>query len=81
MNTCPNCGAQIVGDKCEYCGTVFRNEQENIYLRAKTLYQIERLDTEKQALEFKLAHERLMDDLRQNLSECCERRRKRWWKR
>lgn len=20
---CPNCGAPIVGDKCEYCGTVF----------------------------------------------------------
>lgn len=21
---CPNCGAPITGDKCEYCGTVFR---------------------------------------------------------
>lgn len=21
---CPNCGAPIVGDKCEYCGTIFR---------------------------------------------------------
>lgn len=20
---CPNCGAVITGDKCEYCGTVF----------------------------------------------------------
>lgn len=21
---CPNCGAPITGDKCEYCGTLFR---------------------------------------------------------
>lgn len=23
MTNCPNCGAPIVADKCEYCGTVF----------------------------------------------------------
>lgn len=23
MTNCPNCGAVITGDKCEYCGTVF----------------------------------------------------------
>lgn len=23
---CPNCGAPITGDKCEYCGTVFRKQ-------------------------------------------------------
>ncbi len=23
MINCPNCGAPIVSDKCEYCGTVF----------------------------------------------------------
>lgn len=22
---CPNCGAPIIGSKCEYCGTVFSN--------------------------------------------------------
>lgn len=32
---CPNCGAPIKGDECEYCGTVFRqrkNEEENTIL-------------------------------------------------
>lgn len=24
MANCPNCGAPIVADQCEYCGTVFR---------------------------------------------------------
>lgn len=24
---CPNCGAPITGDKCEYCGTVFHIKQ------------------------------------------------------
>lgn len=22
---CPNCGAAITGDKCEFCGTIFHN--------------------------------------------------------
>jgi len=30
---CPNCGAVITGDKCEYCGTIFK--QEKITPRAK----------------------------------------------
>lgn len=25
ISNCPNCGALIVGNKCEYCGTVFDN--------------------------------------------------------
>lgn len=25
MYNCPNCGAPITGDKCEYCGTVFHH--------------------------------------------------------
>lgn len=25
---CPNCGAPITGDKCEYCGTVFRFQEK-----------------------------------------------------
>lgn len=24
MTNCPNCGAPITGDVCEYCGTVFK---------------------------------------------------------
>ena len=28
MSNCPNCGAPITGDRCEYCGTVFRKEKQ-----------------------------------------------------
>lgn len=50
MNTCPNCGAQVVGNKCEYCGTIFNNtqekykfnhEQEDLYLRLDLLHKID----------------------------------------
>ena len=27
---CPNCGAIVKGDTCEYCGTVFRKPQEEL---------------------------------------------------
>lgn len=30
MSNCPNCGAPITGDRCEYCGTVFRKEKQEI---------------------------------------------------
>ena len=29
MLNCPNCGAPITGGKCEYCGTVFRDREED----------------------------------------------------
>lgn len=29
LYNCPNCGAPITGDKCEYCGTVFRDQSED----------------------------------------------------
>ena len=28
MSNCPNCGAPITGDRCEYCGTVFWEEKQ-----------------------------------------------------
>ena len=28
---CPNCGAPITGDKCEFCGTLFRNEAATVF--------------------------------------------------
>lgn len=34
FGNCPNCGAPITGDSCEYCGTVFVEEIEN----STTLY-------------------------------------------
>lgn len=37
---CPNCGAPIVADKCEYCGTVFhtskRCDRDDILANYKT---------------------------------------------
>lgn len=29
MTNCPNCGAVITGDKCEYCGTYFGTKFNN----------------------------------------------------
>lgn len=29
LYNCPNCGAPITGDKCEYCGTVFMDREED----------------------------------------------------
>lgn len=29
MINCPNCGAPVVADVCEYCGTVFRENLTN----------------------------------------------------
>lgn len=34
FGNCPNCGAPVTGNKCEYCGTVF-NHDDNDY---ETLY-------------------------------------------
>lgn len=30
LYNCPNCGAPITGDKCEYCGTMFRDRSEDV---------------------------------------------------
>ena len=34
MYNCPNCGAPRTGDKCEYCGTVFRRQEPTSVLFA-----------------------------------------------
>ena len=55
MNTCPNCGAQVVGGKCEYCGTVFDDNNDNhkaYYQKLHLMYQLDKLDKEKKNLEF-----------------------------
>lgn len=36
LYNCPNCGAVRTGKKCEYCGTVFEFEEEQ--LETVTLY-------------------------------------------
>lgn len=39
MTNCPNCGAVITNEKCEYCGTYFGNTFNNkkIYIQTKPL--------------------------------------------
>ena len=34
LYNCPNCGAPITGDHCEYCGTVFKQEEPGTALYA-----------------------------------------------
>ena len=47
MTNCPNCGAPITSSKCEYCGTVFRDQRIDFLIdeneRLKQVSNIERL--------------------------------------
>lgn len=91
MNTCPNCGAQITGGKCEYCGTVFddnhdryelSSEQKSYFSRLYLINQMNRLNAEKQDLELKLLQDKLVTEARNAMVECCcEQPKKRWWRR
>lgn len=38
MINCPNCGAPITSDKCEYCGTEFHTQQKIDDLTIKVNY-------------------------------------------
>lgn len=85
MNTCPNCGAQITGGKCEYCGSVFDDIPDNheaYYQKLHLVYQLDKLDKEKKDLEFQLAYSKLLADIKHEVMECCcEQPKKRWWRR
>lgn len=39
MTNCPNCGAVITGDKCEYCGTLFKQPDVGIVLEGRQIWQ------------------------------------------
>lgn len=76
MSNCPNCGAPIVGNKCEYCGTIFNDiqekyqfsqEQENLYCRLDLLYKLDQLDIDKKNLEYQLAYDNLVADTKQKM--------------
>lgn len=76
MSNCPNCGAPIVGNKCEYCGTIFNDiqekyqfsqEQENLYCRLDLLYKLDQLDIDKKKLEYQLAYDNLVADTKQKM--------------
>ena len=85
MNTCPNCGAQVVGGKCEYCGAVFDDNHDNheaYYQRLHLMYQLDKLDKEKKNLELQLAYDKFVADMKREVLECCcEQPRKKWWRR
>ena len=76
ISNCPNCGAAIVGNKCEYCGTIFNDiqekyqfnhEQEDLYLRIDLLHKLDQLDIEKRNLEYQLAYDNLVADIKQRM--------------
>lgn len=76
ISNCPNCGAPIVGNKCEYCGTIFNDiqekyqfsqEQENLYCRLDLLYKLDQLDIDKKDLEYQLAYDNFVADTKQKM--------------
>lgn len=80
MRNCPNCGAPINGDKCEYCGTVFVKDkdryrfneaQEEYFQRLNLIDQLNRLEIEHKNLEFHLAFNKFINDTKQLATECC----------
>ena len=83
MMNCPNCGALITGDKCEYCGTIFQrntnfNNLDNTYYRLNIAEQIDRREMERRNLEYQLALNQLNFNARQAMLECCCERST-WW--
>lgn len=66
ISNCPNCGAPIVGNKCEYCGTIF-NGQEDLYLRLDLLHKIGQLKIKKRNLEYQLAYDKIIADTKQKI--------------
>ena len=90
MMNCPNCGALITGDKCEYCGTIFQKNinfnnlyrsgyWDDTYYRLNIANQIDRLEMEQRNLEYQLALNQLNFNARQAMLECCCERST-WWK-
>ena len=81
MKNCPNCGAPITSNRCEYCNTVIYNEDDT---KKEVLLELKRLETEAHKLKFKLAYDEMMADLRLRLRTCngsskmWEHRRYRW---
>ena len=76
ISNCPNCGAPIVGNKCEYCGTIFNDiqekyqfnqEQENLYCRLDLLHKLDQLDIDKKNLEYQLAYDNLVANTKQKM--------------
>lgn len=76
ISNCPNCGALIVGNKCEYCGTIFNDiqekyqfnhEQEDLCLRIDLIHKLDQLNIEKRNLEYQLAYDNFVADTKQRI--------------
>lgn len=39
MVNCPNCGAPLVGGRCEYCGTLSPDAEEKIQELSRKVYE------------------------------------------
>lgn len=72
ITNCPNCGAPIVGNECEYCGTIFNDiqekyqfnhEREGLYLRLDLLHKLDQLNIERRNLEFQLVKQKIMNSV------------------
>ena len=72
MTNCPNCGAPITGDVCEYCGTVFNDTPKSKYNKLLD-YQYNQLKQVQRNLEVQLAMEELSNHIKeQQVKTCCE---------
>lgn len=40
MTNCPNCGAPLVGGRCEYCGTLSPDAEKKIQELRRQIYEI-----------------------------------------
>ena len=69
ISNCPNCGAPIIGNKCEYCGTVF----DNISLDYNQIlnHQYEQIKQVQKSLEVQLAMEELSNHIKEQQLKTC----------
>lgn len=61
ITNCPNCGAPVTSNRCEYCNTVIYNEDD---VKKEMLLELNRLETKARELKFKLAYDEIMADLK-----------------
>ena len=56
IGKCPNCGAWVSGSNCEYCGTIFENNDE-----------IDQLKSTHDKLMLELKFQEMMNSLHRNI--------------
>lgn len=80
IRICPNCGASVSGDRCEYCETVFvkdgkshriSKEQKEYFQRLNIINQLKQLELDRKNLEMQLACTEFINNTKQIVTECC----------